>query len=132
MKIIADVSVVLAWFFDEALKILKASGSSGLLVPALWWSELKNGILMGERRARKSAADSKTFLKLIHALPIETDDEPPHQACYAILQIGRRFGLTSYDATYVELALRKGATLATFDEGVRRFAPKLKVRLMPT
>jgi hypothetical protein len=58
MSMIADISVVLAWLFEEeqtvaALRVLRQIERQGLLVPPLWWSEPENGILMGERRGRK-------------------------------------------------------------------------------
>ncbi|MGD0390273.1 MAG: type II toxin-antitoxin system VapC family toxin, partial [Tepidisphaeraceae bacterium] len=97
----------------------------------LWWSELENGILMGERRGRKTPAESSAFLKLVRALPIRTDDTPRHRISHDILDIGRRFNLTSYDATYVELAVREGAPLATFDKAVRKCASGAGVKILP-
>jgi len=60
VSIVADASVVLAWFFEEAqtpkaLDVLKRIEKEGMLIPALWWSELENGILMA------NVTDVKTF-----------------------------------------------------------------------
>lgn len=136
MSIVADASVALAWFFEEeqtaqALGILDKIEKEGLLVPSLWWSEIENGILMGERRGRKELAQSEAFLKLIQALPIEADETPRYRLSQDILRIGRQFQLTSYDAAYVELASRESAVLATFDESIRRTAQKLKIQVLP-
>ena len=79
----------------------------GLLVARLWWSKLENGILTGEKKGLKRLAESEAFLKLVRDLPIETDEWPRHRVSDEILDIGRRFQLTSYDATYVELAWRE-------------------------
>jgi len=136
VSIVADASVVLSWFFEEAqtrqaLEVLRRIEKEGLLVPPLWWSELENGILMGERRGRKKLSESEAFLKLVRALPIETDDSPRHRVSDDILDIGRRHQLTSYDAAYVELARRESAFLATFDDAIRRCAPALKLKIIP-
>ncbi|MBI3863841.1 MAG: type II toxin-antitoxin system VapC family toxin [Planctomycetia bacterium] len=136
MSIIADISVVLAWRFEEkqteqALDVLRLIEREGLLVPSLWWSELENGILMGERRGRTTAEDSAAFVKLVRALPIRTDAAPRHQISDDIIDIGRRHQLTAYDAAYVELAMREGAVLASFDAAIRRCANKLKLMVLP-
>jgi predicted nucleic acid-binding protein len=136
VSIIADASVVLAWFFDEkqtpkALEVLKRIEIEGLLVPPLWWSEVENGVLMGERRGRKKPDESEAFLSLVRALPIETDDAPRHRISDDILELGRRYQLTAYDAAYVELAKRESASLATFDDALRRCAQSLKIKVLP-
>jgi predicted nucleic acid-binding protein len=136
MSIIADISVVLAWLFEEeqtqdALKLLPLIQEQGLLVPPLWWTELENGVLMGERRARKSQDDLSSFLKLVRALPIQTDDTPRHRVSDAIVSLGRQHSLTAYHATYVELALRTSSPLATFDIAIRKCAPALGIKILP-
>jgi predicted nucleic acid-binding protein len=135
MRLVADISVVLAWFFDEthtprALTVLHRVEHAGLLVPPLWWCELENGILMGERRGRKTPADSAAFLKLVRALPIQTDDVPRHRVSDDILDIGRRFQLTAFDATYLELAVRESIELATFDAALLRSAGRLGAKVL--
>lgn len=136
MSIIADISVVLAWRFEEkqteqALDVLRLIEKVGLLVPTLWWSELENGILMGERRNRATPVESAAFLKLVRDLPIRTDDAPRHEISDAIINIGRQHHLTAYDAAYVELAIREGASLATFDTAIRRCGTTLGVKIFP-
>ena len=130
------MSVVLSWFFEErqtpsALQILRRIENNVLLVPAIWWSELENGILMGERRGRKKPAESSEFLRLVRSLPIHTDSAPRHRLSDAIIDLGRRYHLTSYDAAYVELSIREKAPLATFDASIRKCAPSLGVKILP-
>jgi predicted nucleic acid-binding protein len=136
LSVVADISVVLAWFFEEehtkrALDVLARIERDGLLVPTLWWSELENGILMGERRNRKAEAESAAFLKLLQALPIQTDDAPRHRISDDILNIGRQHRLTAYDAAYIELAHRQRAPLATFDAAIRRCARAVGLKVLP-
>lgn len=136
MSVIAYISVVLAWLHEEdqtdaALKILPLIRKRGLLVPSPWWSELENGIIMGERRGRKTAAEMTEFLKIIRRLPIQTDDTPRHRLSDSIVDLGRRHRLTAYDAAYVEFAVRKGIPLATFDVAIRSCAPELGIQILP-
>jgi predicted nucleic acid-binding protein len=136
VSIVADTSVVLAWLFEEeqtpqALEVLRLIESESLLVPPLWWCELENGIVVGERRGRKTPAESAAFLKLVRALPIQTDDAPRHRISDSIIDIARRHQLTVYDAAYAELALREASRLASFDIPLRRCAASLGVIILP-
>jgi predicted nucleic acid-binding protein len=136
LSIVVDMSVVLAWLFDEqqtpqSLDVLRSVEIEGLLVPPLWWTELENGILSGERRGRVNAEHSAAFVQLVRALPIETDDAPRHRVIDHVLDLGRTHQLTAYDATYIELAQRAHATLCTFDEDMRRCAAALRIELLP-
>ena len=97
---IADISVVLAWLFEEDPDGRRTEDSAdrskqGLLVPPLWWSELENGILMGEGRGRIAFAELSAFLKLVRALPIRTDETPRHRISDSIITIGRQHQLTA-------------------------------------
>lgn len=136
MSIVADMSVVLSWLFEEvqtptALELLTVIESEGLIVPNLWWSELENGLLMAERRARKTADECSSFLDLVRQLPIQTDDSPRYRLSDEILRLGRVHQLTAYDAAYVELALRESAPVATFDAAIRRCAAQVGLTLLP-
>lgn len=136
MSVVADISVVLAWLYEEeqtaqALIILGLIEHEGLLVPPLWWYELENGVLIGEKRGRKSPVESDAFLELVRALPIRTDEGPRASISEDILRIGRANQLTAYDAAYLELAIRMKAPLATFDTALRRSAAKSGVTLVP-
>ena len=64
-------------------------------------------------------------------MPIETDDLPRHRASNDIIDIGRRYQLTAYDAAYAELARRESATLATFDDALRKCAKSFNVKVIP-
>lgn len=130
------MSVVLAWCFEEhytpqALMVLRRLKDDGLLVPSLWWYELENGLLLGERRGRRKTEESVAFLKLIHALPIHTDDAPQHLISEQIITLGRRHQLTAYDAAYLELAVRTQASLATFDHALRNGATRCGLKIIP-
>lgn len=136
MSLVADISVVLAWLFEEqqtpaALDVLTVIETEGLVVPNLWWSELENGLLMAERRASRTTDECVAFLDLVRHLPIRTDDVLRYRISDDILRIGRTHQLTAYDAAYVELALREAIPLATFDDAIRRCAPQAGLTLLP-
>jgi predicted nucleic acid-binding protein len=93
-------------------------------VPSHWALELANGLLMAERRRRISRAQAVEASETIRQLPIEVDDATGHHAPGQTTALAREYGLTVYDAAYLELALRRGATLATGDAALARAARK--------
>jgi predicted nucleic acid-binding protein len=84
-------------------------------VPAHWSVEVANGLVMAERRKRASQADITEAMTLIAALPVECDDETSRRAFSDTTALVRQYGLTIYDAAYLELAMRCGASLASTD-----------------
>jgi len=131
-----DASVAVAWCFqDEATAFtegmldLLARGTTAL-VPALWPLELSNALLSAERKKRLTVAQSTTFLQRVAGLPISIDATPLAPSCNQILSVARLHELTTYDAAYLELALRNNLPLATLDEALRRSAKTAGVRLL--
>jgi predicted nucleic acid-binding protein len=91
-------------------------------VPAHWCVEVANGLIMAERRKRASQADITEALALVAALPVECDDETAQRAVSDTASLARQYGLTIYDAAYLELAMRRGASLASSDSALCRAA----------
>ncbi len=124
---VVDASIALSWCFeDEATPetdlLFAHVRDEGAIVPSLWHLELSNVLLQAEKRKRISAEDVATRLRLIATLPIATDQETSVRAWQDILSIARVEGLTTYDAAYLELAIRFGAPLLTKDEHLARAA----------
>ena len=114
----------------DALQALAAiEGGVPTYVPAHWWVEVANGLIMAERRKRASQADIAEALSLVGALPVITDDATARQAFTASAALARQYGLTIYDAAYLELAMRQGATLATNDTALTKAANAAGVAL---
>jgi predicted nucleic acid-binding protein len=120
MKVL-DASMTLAWLFprldpteaalaDQALDELD---HEEFVVPAIWHGEVANGILRGERKGLVTPSQSARLLSELDMADIET--ESPEHRQSAVLALARSHSLTAYDAMYLELALRRGAPLATFD-----------------
>lgn len=137
MGFVLDASATLAWLIDRvdpaeartASEALLALRSEDAIVPALWNAEVANGILVAERRSATDLGKSDLFLGLVNGLPIEEDAVRASALQPAVLKIARTYRLTAYDATYLELALRTGRTLATFDRQLADAARKAGVRI---
>ena len=117
MAFVLDTSVSACWaFIDEdhpaATRALERLQNEEALVPALWWFEIRNSLIVQERRKRISEADTSRFLRDLARFPIRTDNSPDESA---ILRLARAHRLSVYDAAYLELALRGGLPLATLD-----------------
>ena len=124
MPLVIDVSVVAAWHFPdertpEGVSILARLESDHARMPALWWFEVRNVLLVGERRRRTVRQDVERFLDFLSLLPIEIAVFPEQSA---VLHLARRYQLSFYDATYLELALRERIALATLDRALARAA----------
>lgn len=129
---VVDNSVVMSWCFrDEkspyADRILDRLAESAALVPAIWPLEVVNVLLVAERRKRLSEADSARFLELLSQLPITVDQDQPERIMRDVLALARTHKLSSYDASYLHLAMRRGVSIATLDTKVRTAAKNSRV-----
>jgi predicted nucleic acid-binding protein len=84
-------------------------------VPRLWRMEMANALAVGEHYRRITPARTSEFIALIAGLPIVVDEQTPRLALTTVLDLARGEGLSAYDASYLELAMRRGLPLATKD-----------------
>lgn len=129
---VLDNSVTMSWCFPDendsyAQEVLKALPGTAAAVPSLWPLEVANILLVGERRGRISQADTATFVGLLEGLPIRIDDETSEHAMKASLNLARAQNLSVYDASYLELALRRGLPIATLDAKLKAAATALGI-----
>lgn len=123
---VIDASAALAWCFEDeggdALQILERVRGATLYAPAMWPLEIANALLVAVRRKRLTAADATRYVELLAALEVEI--EAPHSlsSLGALTALAQAHGLSAYDASYLELALRRGLPLATVDGGLARAA----------
>lgn len=132
---VVDCSVVMAWLFnDEAtpktVALLKRLATETALVPDWWFIEIANVLAMSERKGRITPTQSDAFIADLSKLGIERDAEAPERAFTHLLVLCRTHRLTSYDAIYLELAIRRSLPLATLDDDLRKTANKLGVALL--
>lgn len=118
MTVVLDASIAMAWCFEDeanatADAVLEGLSGEDAVVPSLWQLEVANVLLAAEGHGRITEAQAERFVGLLEQLPIRVEDEPTDMA--RVLGIGRRHGLSSYDACYLALAERLGVPLATLD-----------------
>jgi predicted nucleic acid-binding protein len=131
--------MALAWVFERqqtseaerAARLLDACGDMHWWVPGLWHLEVTNALLVAERRSVLPPADSDLFLARLNNLPFHTDTGPPPDRGASLMALARTHGLSSYDASYLELAQRLDASLASFDRQLNRAAAMAGVALFP-
>jgi predicted nucleic acid-binding protein len=126
---VVDASVALAWCFpdeasDYADAVLVALGGLTILVPAIWGSEIANAVLAGERSKRLRQPEIRRFTTLLESLSPVQDVQPVCDHVSNVLPLAREYGLSAYDAAYLELSIRHGAPLATLDGKLRKAAQK--------
>lgn len=137
MRFVLDASVTLSWLLRDAssrdapyafaiLNTLRAPGTSAE-VPVTWGLEIANVIARGEAKGQITAAQSEAFLEMLDATSIQADTATFNHALSETLQLARRYHLSSYDASYLELALRSALPLATLDEDLQRASEKAGV-----
>lgn len=127
MNFVLDASMALAWCFDDeggdtAIAVLERMRSDEAVVPAIWPLEVTNGLLTAERKGRLSPQAAAQALSMLAALPVDVEPLARARTFEATFRLARTRELTSYDASYLELAARLGVPLATLDGRLARAA----------
>ena len=135
MSIVIDASVTLAWLYpdeitDAVRDVFDLVTNNGAVVPSLWRLEVANGLTLAVRKRRITPAFRAGALADLAFAPVVIDTETDLHAWNAALQLADRFGLTTYDAAYLELAHRRSLPLATLDTALRAAAQALGIPLM--
>jgi predicted nucleic acid-binding protein len=135
MSMVLDSSVTLAWIYNEQTspevdRVLQQLNDQGAWVPSLWRLEVANIVEMGVRRGRHNAAFRDATLADLALLPISIDPDTDAHAWGATVRFAERHRLTLYDAAYLELAKRRGLSLATLDKELRAAAKGEKITLL--
>ena len=139
LTLVLDASMALAWVFERqqaedaarASQLLATCGGEPWWVPGLWYLELANALLVAERRGLIEPEASDLFRSRLASLPISCDDDTAQERQSRLVALARCHGLSSYDATYLELAQRLGARLASFDRRLNQTAAAVGVALVP-
>lgn len=130
-RFVVDNSVVMAWCFKDeeneyAETILDSFNAGEAVVPAIWPLEVGNVLLVAERKNRLSKAEVVRFLALVSRLPISVEQESPERMLKEVVALARELGLTTYDASYLDLAMRMGLPIATQDTLLLKAAGKCR------
>jgi predicted nucleic acid-binding protein len=135
--IVLDASVALAWQIHRAdpaeellaTKALVQVEMYGAIVPVLWYAEVANGLLVAERKGVSTERSTASFLADLAQMPIDPDVASPSSLPGELVLTGRMCSVTAYDAAYLELALRTGRALATFDRKLAQAARSAGVQV---
>ena len=134
---VLDNSVSMRWLLESnkssdqkyAEMVLKSLLETDALVPNLWHLEASNVLLGAEKRAEIDAGEIERFISQLENLPIQVDSLTSHKAFTRTLALSRIYKLSSYDAAYLELAIREGLPIATLDKDLRKAAKKADVKI---
>lgn len=134
--VVLDCSIAVAWCFEDEADpaidaLLDGLRAAGAVVPALWPLEMTNVLLQAERRGRIAMAAVDARLAAFAALPITVDSVSWPQNSSTILGLARLHGLTTYDAAYLELAMRRCLPLATKDRTLEQACRAVGVVVLP-
>ncbi len=133
-RFVVDNSVIMAWCFEDETNaytdaVLESFEAYEGVVPAVWPLEVGNVLLLAERKGRLVKADVVRFLELITGLPIAVEQESAERMLTDIITLGRELHLSTYDASYLDLAMRSGLPIATQDKLLMKAARKCGVSL---
>ena len=132
MPFVLDASIAACWAFEDedhpvaGLALERIRGDEAR-VPSLWWFEVRNTLIVNERRGRVTEADTAAFLRGLSRLGVTVDRSPEEGA---ILILARKHRLSVYDACYLELAQREALPLASLDGQLLRAAREEGVALV--
>jgi predicted nucleic acid-binding protein len=138
VRFVLDASVALSWLLVDgkasdrryARAVLEAMKAPDAVaeVPVTWGLEVANVLAKGEAKGVITEAQSEAFLEMLGGIRVHADTATFSRSLTDVLQLARRYRLSSYDASYLELALRAGLPLATLDADLKKVAKKAGTR----
>jgi predicted nucleic acid-binding protein len=133
---VLDASIALAWLIDDEIDpisdlLMEGVVEAGAIAPAIWPTEVANGLLSASRRGRLSHQRCDDLLATLAVLDIRVEPTPLTRLQRSIFTLAARTGLSVYDASYLELALSLSLPLATLDQKLRQTAEALHVPVLP-
>ena len=134
-QFVIDNSVVMAWCFEDQTNkyteaVLERLMASEALAPGIWPLEVGNVLLIAERKNILNKSDVVRFLSLVRSLPIIVEQESSGRMLMEIVALAREHRLSTYDASYLDLAMRRGLPLATQDKALASAAKKCGLSLL--
>ena len=133
--IVIDAAVALAWVFPDehnaaADAILESLEHQTVVVPGNWSVEVADALAMSEQTDSLSEARVQRFAMLLETLNIVECAFEPGSAVGRRISLCRDYGLTAYEAAYLDLAMREDLPLATFERRLRHAAMMTGVTLV--
>jgi predicted nucleic acid-binding protein len=135
MSLVLDSSVALAWVYtdettDAVLNVFQRVKSGEAWIPALWRWEVANVLQMNVRRGRHDPDFRDAALSNLAWFPLHVDTRAEPEAWLGAILLAESYGLTVYDASYLEIAMRRKIPLATLDLQLRGAAKSERVELL--
>ena len=133
---VLDASVALAWSFKDEVSlyatfIVRSAKSARAVAPVIWPLEVNNALISAVRRERIDELVANRIRDTLDRLPVDIDSEIAVASLgQRILRLGLEHGLSAYDASYLELAMRRGLPLATQDERLLRAAGAVGIEIL--
>jgi predicted nucleic acid-binding protein len=132
MAFVLDASIPAVWALaDESSPVAELAqrrlNDEIAMAPSLLWYEIRNLLVVNERRKRLTVEDSTQFLQLLSFYPIQVDPVEDEQAT---LRFARQYRLSFYDAAYLAVAHRNNIPLATLDKDLRAAAIEAGIPLL--
>lgn len=136
MTMVLDCSATLAFLLEDEQRpaiaaVFDSVVQNGAVVPLLWHLEVANSLSFSVRRKSIPIEARNQFLGYLQKLDITTDEETHTHAWTATLKLADLYGLTLYDAAYLELAQRRRLPLATLDKDLMLAARQSGVAVVP-
>lgn len=133
---VVDASVALAWCLpgqatsasEKALQQLGTGATA--LAPCIWPGEVANGIWSAERRGGLNRAQAVGILDLLRSLPVMVDHQVPVRVFDTVRELASQYGITVYDASYLDTAIREQLPLATLDRALLKAARESGVKVI--
>jgi predicted nucleic acid-binding protein len=131
-RFVIDNSIVMSWCFEDegnsyAEAVLESIEAGRAFVPAIWPLEVGNVLLVAERKKRLSHASAVRFLDLLGGLPISVEQETPERMRNEILSLAREYDFSTYEPSYLDLAIRLDLPISTQDISLANAAGKCEV-----
>ena len=133
-----DASIAAAWHFEaeqtpETEALLDRLAGDSASVPSIFHLEIANVLTQAIRKKlpRTTPQKRKDFLDTLSGLPIAIDAFTNEHAWTDIVKLADSYGLSTYDAAYLELAIRLGVELATLGQDLRKAARAAGVPVIP-
>jgi predicted nucleic acid-binding protein len=135
-EFIVDASVGIAWVYQSQATpetdhlLNQVAAGATVVVPGLWFFEMSNILLIAQRRHRLTVGQRKAAMEKLTAMQLTVDEEGTRNAFGKTSELAEKYGLTIYDATYLELALRRSLPLASRDEALRNAAKQCGLKAL--
>lgn len=134
MSVVIDASIAIAWSLpDERSAMADATlgfiGEEGGVAPIFFKVETANVLEIGMRRGRIDEALRDEIISDLQSLRLDFDLDSQSSAWTTVPALARTHEISAYDATYLDVALRRKLPLATLDRKLRRAATAAGVAL---